>query len=402
MVRPATDQEVVVAVAEAAFRKLPVVIEGAGTRETWLPEADPDAVSVSTLGLQEPGEIRAENMTARFPVGMSLEGVQAQLAQAGLWLPLEHADSSGATLGGCVAAGFTNPLRLGYGFPRDWVLGLEFVTGEGRLVSAGGDVIKNVAGYDMVKAHLGAWGRLGLLTNVTVRLLPLPEARTSVVTTGLVDVTRVEKTVLAALASVAAPAALELEGSAGGFRLLARLLGGGEWLVARSLLLRRELEAAGLEAEVLNDAAEETVWTAYRSERVRRARAHEWQLKVSVPVPGISGLTGIIETTLADEAWAVSGHGGSGVFTVYWSDEAGPRSLLDAVRRWVAPKGFVVAEGAAARAVCGSERWVSFPPRARRGQDAAEARVLQALSPGAVFNRHLPRFGPADAGRVTP
>ena len=389
-------------VAEAAARKRRVVIDGAGTREAWMPSADLEDVRVSTLGLDDSGEIRAENMTARFSSGTRLENVQAQLAQAGFWLPLEHSDSSDATLGGCVAAGFANPLRLGYGSPRDWILGLELVSGEGRLLSAGGDVMKNVAGYDMVKVHLGAWGKLGLLTNVTVRLLPQPAGRVSVVTVGVVNAAQAERVINIGLASVAAPAALEVAGTSTGFRLLARMLGDGEWLGARSLLLQRELAAAGIEAEVECDAADEAVWAVFRSERARSARAYQWRLKASVPTSGFRGLIRIIEGSVAEGDWAVSGHGGSGVFTVYWSDEAGPLPLLDAVQRSVAPTGFVVAEGASAGALAGSERWVSFPPRARRAQDAVEARVLHALSAGTLFNQHLPRLSLAVTGGMAP
>lgn len=402
--RPATAQEAACLIREAAARELPVVIEGAGTRRGWQPEPEARCLRLSTTGLETAAEVRTQNMTARFPAGISLAQVRAELAASGLWLPLEHLDSPHSTLGGCLAAGFTDPLRLGYGPARDWVLGLEVVTGEGQVLAGGGEVIKNVAGYDMVKIHLGAWGRLGVITSVTVRLLPRPEARATVVATGIADAGAVDEAVRVALGNLAAPAALEVAGDACGFRLLAALFGQGDWLRERTRLLAAELAAAGLEASVEEQARDEEVWGAYRAARAAYAGAHDWQAKCSVTLPGFASLVGAVEAAAGaahaqadDQDWALSGHAGSGVFTVYWSDARGPLPFLDGLARSPAC-GYLVAEAFAARALAGHERWVSFPPREPRAQDALEARVVDALTRGRAFNPHLPGIVSPGAG----
>jgi FAD/FMN-containing dehydrogenase len=83
--------------------------------------------------------------------------------------------SEKATLGGIVAANTTGPRRLLYGLPRDLVLGVRFVTPKGDIIGAGGKTVKNVSGYDVSKLMIGSLGSLGILCEMTLRLLPLPE-----------------------------------------------------------------------------------------------------------------------------------------------------------------------------------------------------------------------------------
>ena len=89
-----------------------------------------------------------------------------------------------ATLGGAVAANLSGPRRLGYGTFRDYILGISFVTDDGVEVKGGGRVVKNVAGYDLMKLHTGALGTLGVITQLTLKVKPRPET-TAVVTFGV-------------------------------------------------------------------------------------------------------------------------------------------------------------------------------------------------------------------------
>src|SRR6185436_13958600 len=86
-----------------------------------------------------------------------------------------------ATLGGAVAVNSSGPRRLGYGTLRDYVIGISFVTDEGVEVKAGGRVVKNVAGYDLMKLQIGAVGTLGILSQLTLKVKPKPEASAAVV-----------------------------------------------------------------------------------------------------------------------------------------------------------------------------------------------------------------------------
>ena len=108
--------------------------------------------------------------------GTSLTGLQSFLASERVQVPLV-APWPGATIGGLVAANVNAPLRMRYGSLRDLVLCATVVLGDGRVIRAGRPVIKNVAGYDLVKVFVGSHGTLGLITDVTLKLTPLPRAR---------------------------------------------------------------------------------------------------------------------------------------------------------------------------------------------------------------------------------
>ena len=117
-----------------------------------------------------------ENQTVAVEAGMKLSALQGLLAERGQWLPVRPLGLSDPSLGALAALGWSGPDRLAYGAPRDLLLGLRFVSGEGRLLSAGGRVMKNVAGYDLARLLCGSAGSLGFLTALTFRVSQRPEA----------------------------------------------------------------------------------------------------------------------------------------------------------------------------------------------------------------------------------
>lgn len=215
-VAPRTAQEVAETVRSAVAQGQSVAIRGGGSRRSWQPPppAPSKTVLLETTGLNGSGSLHAENLSATFPAGMLLTAVRVQLRGAGLWLPLEHADALDATLGGCLAAGFTNPLRWSRGLPRDWVLGLQVVDTTGRLLSLGGEVVKNVAGYDLGKLYTGSRGTLAVLTDVWFRLHPIPEATRWVIAQAS-DTTSAATALAAVRASQVAPTALQVRAHRG-------------------------------------------------------------------------------------------------------------------------------------------------------------------------------------------
>ncbi len=108
--------------------------------------------------------------------GSAKENLNADLAAHGQWLPLDSPGACAGTIGALVATGTPGPLRNRYGGVRDAVLGLEMVTGDGRRIKFGGRVVKNVAGYDLVRLLTGSRGSLAVITSVSVRVFPRPEA----------------------------------------------------------------------------------------------------------------------------------------------------------------------------------------------------------------------------------
>ena len=113
--------------------------------------------------------------------GMTLQNLQAQLSVGQQWLPIRPPfPREGYTLGGLAALNACGPERLLYGAPRDLLLGLRFVNGTGALVTTGGKVVKNVAGYDMTRLLTGSSGTLGFITELTFRIATVPEHCTAV------------------------------------------------------------------------------------------------------------------------------------------------------------------------------------------------------------------------------
>lgn len=116
------------------------------------------------------------DLTLSIEPGIPLQRVAGVLAGHKQFLPLEVPFLGRATAGGTIASGVHSPLRQAYGTARDFLLGLEFVTGEGAQVKSGGRVVKNVAGYDLHKLMIGALGTLGIITKINFRTFPAPAA----------------------------------------------------------------------------------------------------------------------------------------------------------------------------------------------------------------------------------
>ena len=141
-------------------------------------------VAIGTANLAHIADYQPEDLTITVGAGARIRDLQQLLARNGQWLPLDPPSLDAATVGGLVATAASGPLRARYGTPRDHVLGVEIVSGDGRKLSFGGQVVKNVAGYDMVRPIVGSRGTLGLITRVSLRLRPLPgEDRTIVIPT---------------------------------------------------------------------------------------------------------------------------------------------------------------------------------------------------------------------------
>jgi len=117
----------------------------------------------------------ARDMTITAQAGIPIAQLQQRLAGENQRLPIDVPDAERATLGGILAANVSGPRRLGFGTLRDYVLGISVVNDEGQEVKAGGRVVKNVAGYDMCKLYVGCLGTLGIITQATLKVRPLPE-----------------------------------------------------------------------------------------------------------------------------------------------------------------------------------------------------------------------------------
>lgn len=169
-------------VARAVSTHVPLCIRGGNTkaflgRGTSAEAVQLDVRSHSGIVQYEPTELV---MTAR--AGTPVAELSAALDAAGQMLPCEPPEFDGkATLGGMVAAGISGPRRPWAGSVRDFVLGCRLITGEAKHLRFGGEVMKNVAGYDMSRLAAGSFGSLGVITEVSMKVLPKPRARRSLV-----------------------------------------------------------------------------------------------------------------------------------------------------------------------------------------------------------------------------
>jgi len=158
-----------------------VRIEGAGT---WLPADAPADLALTTRRLDHIPAIEPQDLSATVEAGIGCDLLRQQLADRGTWLALDPPGLAGRTLGSVVATATTGPLRQGFGSVRDHLLGVTFVTGDGRLVQSGGRVMKNVAGYDLTKLAAGGFGAFGVIVLVHLRLRALPRADQTLVLEG--------------------------------------------------------------------------------------------------------------------------------------------------------------------------------------------------------------------------
>ena len=174
--RPATVAELQDQVRAAVAAGLAVYPRGGGTtRESGGVPARPGVV-IETDRLDRVIDYPAADMTITVEAGMTLGAIRAIVAGENQRLAIESPNPDRATLGGIFATARTGPRRFGWGRPRDAIIGVAFVNGAGDLVRGGGRVVKNVAGYDLPKLLTGSWGTLGIITELTLKVNPRPEA----------------------------------------------------------------------------------------------------------------------------------------------------------------------------------------------------------------------------------
>lgn len=160
-------------VAEVGFDGQVAAI-GGGTHDEVGGLLDRDTRRVSSPAISiahDPAEL-----IVRCDAGVTVAELDAELALAGQMVPLDPGDPDRQTVGGVLSVGWSGHRRLGYGHLRDLLLGMTYVSAGGRLVQAGGSTVKNVAGYDLCRLFVGSLGTLGLIGDVVLRCLPLPDS----------------------------------------------------------------------------------------------------------------------------------------------------------------------------------------------------------------------------------
>jgi glycolate oxidase subunit GlcD len=172
---PADEEEACDMIRAAFMESRSLAAEGGGRRADFGNVLDRAAIPLRSERLSALIDYDPANQVVAAGAGMKLTTLQEVLFAHNQWLPIRPPLAEGCTLGGLAALGACGPERLRYGAPRDLLLGLRFVSGTGERISAGGKVVKNVAGYDVTRLMAGAMGALGFVTELTFRVLPLSE-----------------------------------------------------------------------------------------------------------------------------------------------------------------------------------------------------------------------------------
>jgi glycolate oxidase FAD binding subunit len=170
-----TVEQAIARIQDAAARGAPLRIRGGGSKDFY---GEPSrGEELSTLGLAGITSYEPSELVVTVLAGTPLAQLESALAEKGQCLAFEPPHFAGAaTVGGMVASGLSGPARASAGPVRDYVLGLSMINGRGELLTFGGQVMKNVAGYDVSRLMVGALGALGLVVEVSLKVLPVAPA----------------------------------------------------------------------------------------------------------------------------------------------------------------------------------------------------------------------------------
>ncbi|MEB3355275.1 MAG: FAD-binding oxidoreductase [Synechococcales bacterium] len=208
VVYPATPDELAAVMACAHRHGWRVLPCGSGSKLPWGGLAQDIQIVVSTARLNRLIDHAVGDLTVTAEAGMRFADLQEILGRSRQFLALDPSYAATATLGGIVATADAGYRRQRYGGVRDMLIGLSLVRSDGQVAKAGGRVVKNVAGYDLMKLLTGSWGTLGLLSQVTFRVYPLPDASQTVLLTG--DAGAIQSLITELLQSALAPTAIAL------------------------------------------------------------------------------------------------------------------------------------------------------------------------------------------------
>lgn len=295
-----------------AVRSIPRLLAvGAGTKPRL---SDIDVPKLSTIRLRGISEYDPSEFTFTAAAGTPVRDIAAALAECGQYLPFDPMlVNAGATLGGTVAAGLSGPGRFRFGGLRDFILGVRFVDGAGRLLRMGGKVVKNAAGFDLPKFFVGSLGRFGVLAEMTFKVFPHPPAtRTLRLEAGTLET--IAKVLTEAARSRFEFDALDVAPDEPG--VLARLAGPAVALgaIAREVFVRWP-------GEVLDDDVAETAWSGLREFAWADPRTTPL-VKVALSPAAVVPLGQAVQS-LAQARWHLSAGGNLAFVSLGGSAQAG-------------------------------------------------------------------------------
>ena len=349
VVFPEGIEQLSMVMAEASESGLAVAPWGGGTR-TELGNAISRLDLVAELTrLDRVVQHTSADLTCTVQAGIRMSALQEVLAREGQHLALDPPLPDRATIGGTLATGTSGPAKHQFGNPRDLVLGMKVVQADGKVVKSGGQVVKNVSGYDMARLHIGGLGTLGIIAEVSFKLTPLPVGETTLVASfgSLGDAMNAG---LGIMHSGMIPLAItsfdtEVNSRAGalpmpGSHFLAVRLGGRPRTLKRMIDDCSSLaeEAGAMNAETLDDATGKLLWRRIADFGWDENSAPVMAGRAAVPPSRARELIETIERSdVTDElSTAVMCHGGYGTVLMFWyAPDKGPSDevLRDALKQ---------------------------------------------------------------------
>lgn len=362
---PVDADRVSAALRICAERGAAVIPWGGGTAMHWgnVPKRADVVLSLERLsGLVEHDDA---NLTATVQAGTPVAALQEMLGSRHQFLAVDPPLPQRATAGGIVAANTNGPRRMMYGGVRDQVIGMKMVLAGGEQIKAGGKVVKNVAGYDMCKLFVGSLGTLGIITEVTVKMAPLPESAQTAAARG--SLAQAAQLVDALMASPLTPAAVTiLGGDVGGAAghpgdavRVAVWAEGFEDAVTRHV---RDVQTmagrAGMDVEVLDGAAHRQLWETVRDFGADAASPAVF--RITVPLAVVTVVLDAVSRMAEESQVRYVAHAGTGTVWLALHDPAAwfPRLTALAAEH----RGHTVLAAAPPGAKRGLDVWGPPPP----------------------------------------
>ena len=348
VVSPGSVDDVSKLLAYANAEKLAVAPRGNGTKMATGGIPRKLDVVLSMLRINRITEHDVPNLSLSVETGITLEAVQQILANTGKgsFLPLDPPYVDKATIGGIIATNGSGPRRYLYSSARDLLLGLKAVLPNGDIVAFGGKTVKNVSGYDMTKLMIGSWGALGVITEITTKLLPLPESSATLLA-SFDDLAKTGSLTKKVLHSVLIPSAMEMMDANAADKLGQK----ARYLVAFSIegvaeAVERQVKEIGemakregaVDGKVLKGADDGVFW--------RQVRDIALTSGASVILRSNFVISRQAEILGNYEHWALAarvgcvfiGHAGNGILTTYILEDPIEKrdSIVDLIRKFTA------------------------------------------------------------------
>lgn len=406
VVLPGTAAEVSRVLAAANAAGVPVYPRGAGSNPDGA-AAPRGGIVLALTRMNRILEIDTANLIAVAEPGVAVGELNRAVAEYGLLYPPDPGTAAAATLGGTVSANAGGLRGLKYGEAKHYIMGLEVVLADGRILNTGGKTVKDVAGYDLTKLVTGAAGTLGVVTRVTVKLVPAPEAR-QVMLAAFASLDDAGAAMAAMFAAKVIPAALEIMDNATVKAVEAYAPAGLPTDAAAVLLVEVDGIAAAVAQEgakaaealtanratlrVAADAAErDALWAVRRAARPALAGLRPTLLAADATVPRsrVADMVRAVNAIAArhDVAIATFGHAGDGSLYPTVGCDGGDEAELERVGRAMDEVFAAALElGGTLAGGCGDDGLRYTEKRLGPAGLAAMRAVKKALDPNCILN----------------